>query len=32
MLRNFGKEYEIYRFQITRPINDRIEGFEKGEQ
>ncbi len=29
MLRKFGKQDEIYRLQITHPIDDRVEEFEK---
>jgi hypothetical protein len=32
MLPKFGKQDEVYRFQLTPPIDDRIEEFEKGEQ
>jgi len=32
MLRKLGKQDEIYRLQITHPIDDQVEEFEKGEQ
>ncbi len=29
MLRKFGKQDEIYHFQITHPIDDRVEELKK---